>query len=43
MRNFLIAGNWKMNGSTAGNAELIAGIVAGAPQSDRVPHAGGHG
>ena len=36
MRNFLVAGNWKMNGSTAGNAELIAGIVAGAPQTDRV-------
>ena len=36
MRNILIAGNWKMNGSTAGNAELVAGIVRGAPESDRV-------
>jgi len=31
MRDFLIAGNWKMNGSTAANAELVAGIVAGVP------------
>lgn len=29
MRNILIAGNWKMNGSNAANAELIAGITAG--------------
>jgi triosephosphate isomerase len=36
MRNYLIAGNWKMNGSTAGNQELVAGIAAGAPDSDRV-------
>ena len=36
MRNYLVAGNWKMNGSTAGNAELIAGIVAGVPDSERV-------
>ena len=34
MRDILVAGNWKMNGSTAGNAALIAGIVAGA-QRDR--------
>ncbi|MDH3274926.1 MAG: triose-phosphate isomerase [Gammaproteobacteria bacterium] len=34
MRDFLVAGNWKMNGSTASNKELVAGIVAGAPQSD---------
>jgi len=32
MREILIAGNWKMNGSTAANAELVAGIIAGAPQ-----------
>jgi triosephosphate isomerase len=32
MREFLIAGNWKMNGSTAANAELVAGIMAGVPQ-----------
>jgi triosephosphate isomerase (TIM) len=36
MRDILVAGNWKMNGSTAGNAALIAGIVAGAPASDHV-------
>ncbi len=33
MRNILVAGNWKMNGDRASNAELVAGIVAGAPQS----------
>lgn len=31
MREILVAGNWKMNGSTAANAALIAGIVSGAP------------
>ena len=31
MRDFLVAGNWKMNGSTAANAELVAGIVDGVP------------
>ncbi len=31
MRDYLIAGNWKMNGSTAANAELVAGIIAGVP------------
>jgi triosephosphate isomerase len=31
MRDFLVAGNWKMNGSTAANAALIDGIVAGVP------------
>lgn len=31
MREFLIAGNWKMNGSSAANAELVAGIVGGVP------------
>jgi triosephosphate isomerase len=31
MRDFLVAGNWKMNGSSAANAELVAGIVAGIP------------
>ena len=36
MRDFLVAGNWKMNGSAAFNAELVAGIVAGAPRSERV-------
>jgi len=32
MRDFLVAGNWKMNGSSAANAELVAGIIAGAPE-----------
>lgn len=32
MRDFLIAGNWKMNGSNAANHELIAGIVSGVPK-----------
>ena len=36
MRGYLVAGNWKMNGSTAANAELVAGIIAGAPSSDSV-------
>lgn len=36
MRDILVAGNWKMNGSAAFNAELVAGIVAGAPRSERV-------
>ena len=36
MRNILVAGNWKMNGSSAANAELVGGIVAGAPRSDHV-------
>ena len=29
MRRYLVAGNWKMNGSTAANAELVAGILKG--------------
>ena len=36
MRDYLVAGNWKMNGDSARNAELVSGIVAGAPNSDRV-------
>ena len=31
MRRKLIAGNWKMHGSHAGNAELLAGIMAARP------------
>ena len=31
MREILIAGNWKMNGSNAANGQLVAGIVAGVP------------
>jgi triosephosphate isomerase len=36
MRNFLVAGNWKMHGDEAANRELVAGILEGAPASDRV-------
>ena len=36
MRNFLVAGNWKMHGDDAANRELVAGILEGAPASDRV-------
>ena len=32
MRDILVAGNWKMNGSSSANAELVAGIVAGVPE-----------
>jgi triosephosphate isomerase len=32
MRDFLVAGNWKMNGSSAANTELVAGIIAGVPE-----------
>ncbi|MGI9249182.1 MAG: triose-phosphate isomerase [Woeseiaceae bacterium] len=31
MREILVAGNWKMNGSTEANEALVAGIVAGVP------------
>ena len=31
MRDILVAGNWKMNGSSAANAELLDGIVSGVP------------
>ncbi|MBT8108116.1 MAG: triose-phosphate isomerase [Gammaproteobacteria bacterium] len=31
MRDYLVAGNWKMNGSSAANAELVAGIIDGTP------------
>jgi triosephosphate isomerase len=31
MRKFLVAGNWKMNGDSAANGELIAGIISGMP------------
>jgi triosephosphate isomerase len=36
MRDFLVAGNWKMNGYAAGNAALVSDIVAGVPDSARV-------
>ena len=36
MRGYLVAGNWKMNGSNAANAELVDRIVAGMPQSESV-------
>jgi triosephosphate isomerase (TIM) len=36
MRGYLVAGNWKMNGSIMANAELVGGIIAGAPASKSV-------
>jgi triosephosphate isomerase len=36
MRDFLVAGNWKMNGSTAANEALVSGIVDGVPPSNSV-------
>ena len=36
MRGYLVAGNWKMNGSNAANAELVDGVIAGMPQSESV-------
>ena len=36
MRGYLVAGNWKMNGSNAANAELVDGIIASMPQSESV-------
>jgi triosephosphate isomerase len=36
MRNFLVAGNWKMHGDEASNRELVAGILEGAPDSENV-------
>jgi triosephosphate isomerase len=36
MRGYLVAGNWKMNGSNAANAELVDGIIAGMPKSETV-------
>jgi len=32
MRDILVAGNWKMNGSSTANAELVSGIIAGVPK-----------
>jgi len=36
MRDILIAGNWKMNGSAAANAGLVTGILSGAPDAGGV-------
>ena len=36
MRDFLVAGNWKMHGSVTGNRELVAGILDGAPDAANV-------
>ena len=36
MRKYLVAGNWKMNGSTAANLELCDGIISDLPTSDQV-------
>jgi triosephosphate isomerase len=35
MRQPLVAGNWKMNGSKASNAALLDGVKAGLPSVDR--------
>ncbi len=32
MREILVAGNWKMNGSTAAGEALVDGIIAGVPE-----------
>ncbi len=36
MRKLLVAGNWKMNGDASSNADLVAGIRGGLPDSDAV-------
>ena len=36
MRTRLVAGNWKMNGRLAANAQLLAALVRGAPEPARV-------
>ncbi|MEM9209388.1 MAG: triose-phosphate isomerase, partial [Pseudomonadota bacterium] len=36
MRKYLVAGNWKMNGSTAANQALLDGVLAGHAPSGQV-------
>jgi len=36
MRGYLVAGNWKMNGSIAANEALVDGIISGAPATESV-------
>ncbi|MEE3235750.1 MAG: triose-phosphate isomerase, partial [Pseudomonadota bacterium] len=36
MRSYLVAGNWKMNGSSAANSQLVDGILSGAPSVEQV-------
>jgi triosephosphate isomerase len=36
MRRYLVAGNWKMNGSRQANAALVAGVAAGLSRSPDV-------
>ena len=36
MRKFLVAGNWKMNGDSAANGELVGDIISGLPQADNL-------
>ena len=36
MRGFLVAGNWKMHGSSSVNAGLVRSLVAGAPKATAV-------
>ena len=36
MRDILVAGNWKMNGDSVGNSDLLTGILSAVPDSERV-------
>jgi triosephosphate isomerase len=36
MRGYIVAGNWKMNGSLAANQALVEGILGGCPAGDRI-------
>ena len=36
MRSYLVAGNWKMNGSNAANSQLVDGILSGALSVEQV-------
>jgi len=36
MRKYLVAGNWKMHGDTETNTALVAGVIAGQPDSANV-------
>lgn len=36
MRGYLVAGNWKMHGTSSANAELVDGILGGLPSNDGV-------
>ena len=36
MRSYLVAGNWKMNGCSAANSQLVDGILSGALSVEQV-------